>query len=125
LLKLGKWRVTLNMMLAYFVFMGTWLLAEPLNMALALGFSLFAWDWPIFILYNLFFVQFGCFLVSGMRKSRSCLLGWHFLFFLFFFVYVEIFLRSEGGDIFTICLAEAPSVAGEYPLIFFRRCLPC
>ncbi len=113
LIKLGRWRITLNLMLAYAVFMGSWTLREFLPPEEG-------WDWPLFALYNTFFIQIAMWMVSGQRKLTLLVLAWYGSFFLGFIVYFSSKVWvGEGEGLLIELVAQIPEVAKDFPVIFY------
>ena len=113
LIKLGRWRITLNLMLAYAVFMGSWALREFLPPEEG-------WDWPLFALYNVFFIQIAMWMVSGQRKLTLLVLTWYGSFFLGFLVYFSSKVWvGEGEGLLIELVAHLPEVAKDFPVIFY------
>jgi serine/threonine protein kinase len=105
--QLGRWRVVFNLWLAMSVFLGTYSFR-----------SFLSWDWPIYTLFSLYFVQFAYSLIRGRRRLGLRIVAW-FSVFLGAGLAIGHFLYRDGAGIFLEAAADLPTVAMDSPLIFY------
>jgi hypothetical protein len=111
LLKLSHWRVTINGMLAFSIFLGGSLLRHYFN-------RIVVWDWPYFIFYAAFLMQVAFWLVRGVPGQRLTLTRWWLLTLAAFLAYFEYRNRIGEGIVF-FTLSQLPEIGAEFPLIFY------
>lgn len=106
-IKLGHWRIALNLTLTMAVFVSVYYTAEW-----------FAWPWGLYALYSLFLVQIALGMVSEGRV-RSGRFGLWYLAFIVLFGMVFQEYHTEGPGLFILVLRDLPEIAEESAHIFY------
>ncbi len=120
--RLGEWRLLLNLSVAFGAFMSIYLAKDFL-----------AWSWPLYAWFWFFYIQFGLVLMAGRTLLKIRLFTWNIVFFLVFFA---IFLFMQSGetrdflfffipphaplepDFMLGIIGALPGVARDYPIPF-------
>ncbi|MCE5228895.1 hypothetical protein LLG95_04780 [bacterium] len=121
--RLGHWRLVLNLSFAFGTFMAIYLARDFL-----------AWSWPLYAWFWIFYIQFGLMLMAGRAGLKLRLLTWNLVFFLGFFTMFHFmqpntrhdflfFFLSPGQplapDFLLTLLGTLPGIANENPIPFF------
>ena len=113
-LKLGHWRVTLNLMIAMFAFLAVYWARADLVLR-----DYVVWDSPIYVVYSMFFLQFNLALVAGMRRPYWVFMGWFALFFMAAGAFNEFLFRYDSSFFLNLITELPEEYAGKYPLVFY------
>jgi hypothetical protein len=108
---LGKWRVTMDLALVLLAFLSSHLFSDMI-----------AWNWPLYALYAVLFLQFTEALAQGRLGLQTRIWAWCGLFILAFAAFFE-YLHREGPDTYIWSLTVLPQVAGARPILSFALLL--
>lgn len=106
-IRLGHWRVTINLSLALSAFLGAYSFSGAL-----------AWNWPLYLLFAIFFTEFSMALVAGYARLMLRFLLWFASTFALFGTLFTLAHRDETGLVI-LTLAGGPDAAATYPWIFW------
>ena len=122
--RVGHWRIVLNVSLAFMAFTSIYLAREYLS-----------WSWPLYFFFWLFCIEFMLLLLGDRARLKARVLTWSLgslaaFFLMFHFMQGDTnpdliwgFLRADQHELepeFMIALlGSLPGVAREFPLIFF------
>lgn len=105
--RLGRLRAMITLSLVLTAFMAIHVYGE-----------LFRWNWPVFAIYALFFIQFAEVLAKGRRRLVTAVWLWCSAVFAGAFAFIDVLLR-EGADTYIWTLAVLPQLARDQPMIFY------
>jgi hypothetical protein len=111
LLHLGKWRITINLSLAFSIFLSTYLLRDYVG-------PWVVWDWPFYLFFTFVVAQIAFWMVRGVPGQTFMLIRWGAPALIAFLAYFE-YRHRVGEGIFSYAVAELPALAHDFPLIFY------
>jgi len=106
-IRIGRLNVTIFISITMSAFLGYFLFKDSL-----------AWNWPLYLLFAIFFTQFSITLLKGKGTLMLRLYLWYLIFFALFTGIFFLYHTDNHGIIFLI-LADAPDFAMDKPFIFF------
>lgn len=121
--RLGEWRLLMNLSLAFGTFMIIYLARDFL-----------AWSWPLYAWFWFFYIQFGLVLMAGRALLKMRLLIWNVIFFAIFFVIFHFMQSGDKNDFIFFfvpaheplapdfmlgIIGSLPGIARDYPIPFF------
>lgn len=121
--KLGHWRLVLNLSLAFLTFTNIYLAKDYLS-----------WAWPLYLYFWIFYIQFGLMLMAGRAWLKMRLFFWNMLFLLVFFFMFHFMQDTKTNDFLfsfmspgqplapdflMVVVGSLPSMARDFPIPFF------